>query len=61
MRVLERDSQHAKVLQQLGWLYHQQDTSYASQDSAIVYLENSVKSGMFSDRSTLKFVALTNL
>ncbi|KAJ5232443.1 Translation elongation/initiation factor/Ribosomal beta-barrel [Penicillium chermesinum] len=41
-RVLERDPNHAKVLQQLGWLYHQQSNSYASQDKAIEYLEKSV-------------------
>ncbi|KAH8424688.1 putative transcriptional corepressor Cyc8 [Aspergillus melleus] len=41
-RVLDRDPNHAKVLQQLGWLYHQQSTSYASQENAIEYLEKSV-------------------
>jgi tetratricopeptide (TPR) repeat protein len=46
-RVLERDPKHAKVLQQLGWLHHQQSNSYASQDQAIEYLEQSVSSGMF--------------
>ena len=40
-RVLERDSNHAKVLQQLGWVYHQQGNSF-SQDRAIEYLEKSV-------------------
>ncbi|KAL6247968.1 glucose repression mediator protein [Rhinocladiella similis] len=43
-RVLERDPKHAKVLQQLGWLHHQQSNSYASQDQAIEYLEQSVSS-----------------
>lgn len=47
-RVLERDSNHAKVLQQLGWLHHQQSTNYASQEQAIEYLEKSVASGMIS-------------
>ncbi|KAJ5113753.1 hypothetical protein N7456_002287 [Penicillium angulare] len=41
-RVLDRDPNHAKVLQQLGWLYHQQSTSYQSQDKAIEFLEKSV-------------------
>ncbi|KAL2832945.1 hypothetical protein BDW59DRAFT_138952 [Aspergillus cavernicola] len=41
-RVLDRDPNHAKVLQQLGWLYHQQSSSYASQEKAIEYLEKSV-------------------
>ncbi len=45
-RVLERDPKHAKVLQQLGWLHHQQSNSYASQDQAIEYLEQSVSSGL---------------
>jgi hypothetical protein len=43
--VLERDPNHAKVLQQLGWLYHQQSNSYASQEKAIEYLEKSVSAG----------------
>jgi glucose repression mediator protein len=46
-RVLERDPNHAKVLQQLGWLHHQQSTSFSSQEQAIEYLEKSVASGMF--------------
>lgn len=44
-RVLERDPNHAKVLQQLGWLHHQQSSNYASQEQAIEYLEKSVASG----------------
>ena len=43
-RVLDRDPKHAKVLQQLGWLHHQQSSSYQSQDQAIEYLEQSVSS-----------------
>lgn len=46
-RVLERDPNHAKVLQQLGWLHHQQSTNYTSQEQAIEYLEKSVASGGF--------------
>lgn len=49
MRVLERDPNHAKVLQQLGWLHHQQSNSYNSQDRAIEFLEKSVNSGRCSD------------
>ena len=45
-RVLRRDPNHAKVLQQLGWLFHQQNNSYQSQDQAIEYLEKSVASGL---------------
>ncbi|WEW57055.1 glucose repression mediator protein [Emydomyces testavorans] len=44
-KVLDRDPQHAKVLQQLGWLHHQQNGSYASQEQAIEYLEKSVAAG----------------
>lgn len=43
--MLERDPNHAKVLQQLGWLHHQQSSNYASQEQAIEYLEKSVASG----------------
>jgi glucose repression mediator protein len=41
---LEQDPGHAKVLQQLGWLHHQQSNDFASQEQAIEYLERSVKS-----------------
>jgi glucose repression mediator protein len=44
-RVLDRDPNHAKVLQQLGWLHHQQSSNFASQEQAIEYLEKSVASG----------------
>ncbi|KAL9037413.1 MAG: hypothetical protein Q9180_003729 [Flavoplaca navasiana] len=43
-RVLDRDPNHAKVLQQLGWLHHQQSTAFSSQEHAIEYLEKSVSS-----------------
>lgn len=43
-RVLDRDPAHAKVLQQLGWLHHQASNSFQSQEQAIEYLEQSVKS-----------------
>ncbi|KAI9770700.1 MAG: glucose repression mediator protein [Geoglossum simile] len=43
-RVLDRDPNHAKVLQQLGWLHHQQSNSFTSQELAIEYLEKSVSS-----------------
>lgn len=44
-RVLDRDPNHAKVLQQLGWLHHQQSNSFASQEKAIEFLEKSVAAG----------------
>ncbi|RKF59279.1 General transcriptional corepressor CYC8 [Erysiphe neolycopersici] len=43
-RVLDRDPNHAKVLQQLGWLYHQQNQSFSCQEQALEYLEKSVNS-----------------
>lgn len=48
MRVLERDPNHAKVLQQLGWLHHQQSSSFQTQERAIEYLEKSVAAGGWS-------------
>ncbi|MCJ1267451.1 hypothetical protein MMC22_007336 [Lobaria immixta] len=43
-RVLDRDPNHAKVLQQLGWLHHQQGPAFNIQEQAIEYLEKSVSS-----------------
>ncbi|RUP15234.1 hypothetical protein BC936DRAFT_139618 [Jimgerdemannia flammicorona] len=43
-RVLNENPEHAKVLQQLGWLYHQQTAAFANQDLAISYLTRSLKS-----------------
>lgn len=34
---------HAKVLQQLGWLYHQDESSFQNQDVAIQYLTKSLE------------------
>jgi tetratricopeptide (TPR) repeat protein len=47
-RVLDRDPNHAKVLQQLGWLHHTQSQHFDSQERAIEYLEKSVAAGGFS-------------
>ncbi|KAI9254721.1 hypothetical protein EDC94DRAFT_636361 [Helicostylum pulchrum] len=41
--VLNENPDHAKVLQQLGWLYHQQDTSFFSQPLAVQFLNKSLK------------------
>ncbi|CAI6098456.1 hypothetical protein V2G26_001049 [Clonostachys chloroleuca] len=41
-RVLENTPNHAKVLQQLGWLHHQQSNAFDVQERAIQYLEKSV-------------------
>jgi hypothetical protein len=58
--VLDRDPNHAKVLQQLGWLHHQQSTNYTSQEQAIEYLEKSVASGEFCT-SVVDHAHVTNL
>lgn len=44
-RVLERDPNHAKVLQQLGWLHHTQNPGFESQEKAVEYLQKSVEAG----------------
>ncbi|RMJ00945.1 hypothetical protein BD777DRAFT_62862, partial [Yarrowia lipolytica] len=41
-RVLVENPNHAKVLQQLGWLHHQQSSTFANQDVAINYLLKSL-------------------
>lgn len=56
MRVLDSDPNHAKVLQQLGWLHHQQSNNFASQELAIEYLEKSVSAGKLK-----AFILLANL
>ncbi|KAG0216105.1 hypothetical protein BGX28_006001 [Mortierella sp. GBA30] len=43
-RVLVENPNHAKVLQQLGWLYHQQQASFMNQDLAIKFLTRSIES-----------------
>ncbi|KAF9579550.1 hypothetical protein BGW38_004148 [Lunasporangiospora selenospora] len=43
-RVLSENPNHAKVLQQLGWLYHQQNASFMNQDLAIKFLTRSIES-----------------
>lgn len=43
MRVLTHQPDHAKVLQQLGWLYHQPGAPFADQDKAVSYLTKSLE------------------
>ena len=45
-RVVQDNPTHAKVLQQLGWLYHQDGSSFQNQDEAIHYLTKSLEAGM---------------
>ncbi|KAG5437521.1 hypothetical protein PCANB_000949 [Pneumocystis canis] len=42
--ILSENPDHSKVLQQLGWLYHQPNTSFINQDLAIQYLTKSLES-----------------
>ncbi|KAF9014918.1 hypothetical protein BDQ17DRAFT_1418054 [Cyathus striatus] len=42
-RVVADNPTHAKVLQQLGWLYHQDGSSFQNQDVAIQYLTKSLE------------------
>lgn len=46
MRVLTHQPDHAKVLQQLGWLHHQPGAPFADQDKAVSYLTKSLETGM---------------
>lgn len=60
-RVLDRDPNHAKVLQQLGWLHHQQSSSFESQERAIEYLEKSVASGTIGSSPRTMLMQTTNI
>ncbi|THU87761.1 TPR-like protein [Dendrothele bispora CBS 962.96] len=42
-RVVVDNPGHAKVLQQLGWLYHQDGSSFQNQETAIQYLTKSLE------------------
>ena len=44
-RVVQENPNHAKVLQQLGWLYHQDGSSFQNQELAIQYLTKSLETG----------------
>lgn len=46
-RVVEANPGHAKVLQQLGWLYHQDGSTFQSQELAISYLTKSLEAGVY--------------
>ncbi|KAJ3311826.1 hypothetical protein HDV04_003566 [Boothiomyces sp. JEL0838] len=43
-RVLAESPKHAKVLQQLGWLYHISNSGFTNQDAAISHLTRSIES-----------------
>lgn len=42
-RVLSKNPNHARVLQQLGWLYHCDNTGLTDQDTAVNYLSKSLE------------------
>ncbi len=42
-RVLSKNPNHARVLQQIGWLYHYEATGFANQDTALSYLSKSLE------------------
>ena len=44
-RVVAENPHHAKVLQQLGWLYHEDGTDFQNHDLAITYLTKSLEAG----------------
>ena len=44
-KVLGQNPNHAKVLQQLGWLYHQQPSNFSNQELAISFLSRSLEAG----------------
>jgi glucose repression mediator protein len=44
-RVVAENPVHAKVLQQLGWLFHQDGPPFQNQDLAIQYLTKSLEAG----------------
>ncbi|KAJ3334870.1 hypothetical protein HDU91_002483 [Kappamyces sp. JEL0680] len=41
-KVLEDSPKHAKVLQQLGWLYHQPNTGFTNDAQAVIHLTKSL-------------------
>lgn len=49
-RVVADNPGHAKVLQQLGWLYHQDGSTFQNQDLAIQYLTKSLEAGEDNSR-----------
>jgi len=54
-RVLEHQPDHAKVLQQLGWLHHQPGAPFADQEKAVTYLTKSLETGK-SSRCRSKYI-----
>lgn len=57
-RVVEASPGHAKVLQQLGWLYHQDGSAFQNQELAITYLTKSLEAGMWTLNIIFVFASL---
>lgn len=53
MRVLSHQPDHAKVLQQLGWLYTQPAAAFVNQEQAVAYLTKSLETGESVIETTL--------
>lgn len=53
MRILDRNPNHPRVLQHLGWLSHQESSSYQAQERGIEYLQKSLASGMYIGKKKL--------
>ena len=49
---------HAKVIQQLGWLYHQDGSSFQNQELAIQYLIKSLEEGVLPSSPLKKSYSL---
>ena len=60
-RVVSENPHHAKVLQQLGWLHHQDGCSFQNQDLAITYLTKSLEAGKTNDLSISSLYTFVNL
>lgn len=58
-RVVEDNPRHAKVLQQLGWLYHQEGSAFQNQELAIQYLTKSLEAGKSDFMSTFEDILIT--
>ena len=59
-RVVEASPGHAKVLQQLGWLYHQDGSAFQNQELAITYLTKSLEAGMWTLSAISVFASLSH-
>lgn len=52
-KVLEESPKHAKVLQQLGWLYNQPNTGFTNEQLGLSFLTKSLDMGRLINRPSL--------